>query len=151
LTRTKPSSEEQVRQGSSRTPSFLALDGLVQRRYEGLRAYALLGRGEQRRTMPAWFSLQRFERFGLLGLLDRDPVGNAWGTRTLERFQVELIPVGTRDSQGRSARLYALLYDLITMQGEEHDTSRPVRPGFHRATREGTDHPEPAGHHHPVR
>ena len=57
--------------------------------------------------MPAWFSLQRFQRFGLLGLLDRDPVGNAWGTRTLEPFQVELIPVGTGDSQGaRCAPLY---------------------------------------------
>ncbi|MFQ5879629.1 MAG: hypothetical protein ACE5IZ_05610 [Dehalococcoidia bacterium] len=149
--RPRPSPGHQAQQGPNRTPSFLALDGLAQQRYEHLRAYALLGCGEQARTTPARFSLQRFQRFGLLGLLDRDPMGQAWGTRTLERFQVEVIPVGTGDSTERAARLYTLLYDLITAQGEEHDTSRPLRPGLYRTAREGGDDPEPVGRHRRVR
>ena len=49
-------------------------------------AYALLPHGEQRRTTPARFAVGRLARFGLLGLLDHDPAGGAWGCRTVEPF-----------------------------------------------------------------
>ena len=67
---------------------------------------------ERCRMSPVRFWLGRFDRFGLLGLLDRDPLGQSWGCCTLDSFEVELIPVGTADATERMSRLSAVLYAL---------------------------------------
>src|SRR5262245_104222 len=51
---------------------FLALGGLAQQRYETVRSYMLLPNGDRPQTSVARFLLARVERFGILGLLDRD-------------------------------------------------------------------------------
>lgn len=89
---------------------FLAWDGYVQQRYEALRDYMLFPGPRQRRSTSARFCLARFIRYGLLGLLDRDPLGRAWGSRSVDAFQVEMVPVGVADTEERMARLSAILY-----------------------------------------
>ena len=59
------------------TAGFLTWDRPAQQRYEALRRSMLLSRGPQR-TSPVPFFLPRFSSYGLLGLLDRDPLGTAW-------------------------------------------------------------------------
>ena len=125
---------------------FLAWDGPVQQRYEALRAYMLLSRDQQRRATPARFCLGRFTRYGLLGLLDRDPLGKAWGWYTIEARQVELIPVGAVDTSERMTRLYAVLYGLTReIAGGDHNAARgALCTGVYRDAGEGTNDPEPA-------
>ena len=64
----------------------------------------------QGRSTSARFCLARFIRYGLLGLLGRDPLGKAWGSRSVDAFQVEMVPVGVADTEERMARLSAILY-----------------------------------------
>ena len=68
---------------------------------------------------PARFDIGRVERFGLFGLLERDPVGEAWHTSRIEDFQIEVIPVGTADATARTARLYAFLHQLLNREGDQ--------------------------------
>ena len=84
---------------------FVALGGRAQQRYEALRAYMLVPREGRSRASAARFELSRFERFGLLGLLERDPVGEAWRADRVGTFHVEMIPVGTADTADRRTRL----------------------------------------------
>ena len=83
----------------------MALGGRAQLRYEALRAYMLVPRERRARASAARFELSRFERFGLLGLLERDPVGEAWRADRVGTFHVEMIPVGTADTADRRTRL----------------------------------------------
>ena len=49
----------------------------------------MLPRFERPRTSPARFDTGRVERFGLLGLLERDPVGQEWAATMVDGFQVQ--------------------------------------------------------------
>ena len=130
---------------------FLKWDGRAQGRYEALRAHVLREEAS-RRVTPAQLSLGRVARFGVLGLLDHDPLGTAWGVFAIEQFQVELIPVGTADTSERVARLCAVLFALTTTpQGENHVARSPVRQSVDRNARERADHSEPVGGYLAVR
>lgn len=107
--------------------SFLAMGGRAQERYEALRAFMLVPRERRPRASAARFDLSRFERFGLLGLLERDPVGEAWRAGRVGLFHVEMIPVGTADAADRRARLYSLLHQLSTESGQVHRTESLTR------------------------
>ena len=135
------------------TAGFLMWDGPVQESYEALRAYMLLPRGQQPQVAPARFYLARFTRYGLLGLLDRDPLGRAWGQYTVETRQVELVPINAVDTTERMARLYAALYRLTTkIPGGDHDAARSALcTGFYGDAGEGADYPESIGSHHTLR
>lgn len=124
---------------------FLLWDGLVQHRYEASRAYMLLPYERRQRTAPARFYLARLTRYGLLGLLDRDPLGRAWGWNIFETRQVELVPIGAADTTERMTRLYAVLYGLITKTagGDQNAASGTIRTGFYRNAGEGTNNSEP--------
>ena len=49
---------------------FWAMGSRAQERYEALRAFMLVPRERRPRASAARFDLSRFERFGLLGLLN---------------------------------------------------------------------------------
>ena len=102
------------------TVPFAALGGLAQQRYETVRSYMLLPSHERPQTSVARFLLTRVERFGMLGLLDRDPAGHAWGVTAAEPYHVEVVPVGTADAHVRAARLHEVL--------GEPDRLAPRRP-----------------------
>lgn len=121
------------------------MGGRAQERYEALRAFMLVPRERRPRASAARFDLSRFERFGLLGLLERDPVGEAWRAGRVGPFHVEMIPVGTADAADRRARLYQFLHQLATRPtGGEDASGSPVRPRLDRDAGEGADHREPA-------
>ena len=121
------------------------MGGRAQQRYEVLRAYMLVPRDRRRRASAARFELSRFERFGLLGLLQRDPVGEAWRTDRVGTFHVEMIPVGTADAADRRTRLYQFLYQLATGPAGGDDATRcTVRPRLDRDAGEGANDQEPA-------
>src|SRR5919109_2025138 len=129
--------------------SFLALGGRAQQRYEALRGFMLLPRGQRPRSSSARFDLDRFARFGLVGLLECDPVGHAWWSRPSEGFQVVVTPVGTADAHDRRARLCAFLFALAS--GDRDEASRPLRPGLDGVAGEGADDPESARRAAPLR
>lgn len=130
---------------------FLAQGGRAQLRYETLREYMLRPAPQRPRASPARFDLDRYERFGLLGLLERDPVGGGWFSSDTAAFDIEVITVGAADGDERRARLVAFLAQLITTpQGGEDDSGCPLRPGFYRDAGEGANDPEPARRHHAV-
>src|SRR5438128_3316287 len=107
---------------------FLNLGGPAQERYEDLRSHVFTERLGHRLT-PAQFDLARVARFGVLGLLDNDPLGVTWATHAVDQFDVELIPVGPADASERMARLCAVLYSLTTTpRGGDAATRRTVRP-----------------------
>lgn len=123
----------------------MALGGRAQQRYEAVRAYMLLPKDRRSRASAARFEFSRFERFGLLGLLERDPVGEAWRVDRVGTFHVEMIPVGTADAADRRTRLYQFLYQLATRPaGGEHATHCTVRPRLDRDAGEGANDREPA-------
>jgi hypothetical protein len=96
----------------------------------------------------ARFLLARVERFGMLGLLDRDPDGKAWGIAMADRFQVEVVPIGTADARVRVARLYEVLANLIvSRRGGCHDNGCAVCAGLDGGAGTGAHHPEPIGCH----
>ena len=51
---------------------FLSIGGMAQGRYERLRTYMLTEPAARPRVSPAQFDLRRFERFGVLGLVEHD-------------------------------------------------------------------------------
>ncbi len=105
----------------------------------------LVPKDRRPRTSPARFDLSRFERFGLLGLLERDPVGEAWRSDRVGAFDVEVIPIGTTDAAGRRARFYQFLYQLVTApEGGLHASRGSLRSRLHRDAGEGADDREPA-------
>lgn len=126
----------------------MALGGRAQQRYEALRAYMLVPRDRRPRASAVRFELSRFERFGLLGLLERDPVGEAWRADRVGTFHVEMIPVGTADAADRRTRLYQFLHQLATgvtgPAGGEHATRCTIRSRLDRDAGEGANDQEPA-------
>jgi hypothetical protein len=108
----------------------------------------LLDPVERPRISPERFDLERFGRFGLLGLVDERPT-----RRADDRFEVQVIPLGTEDASDRWARLCELLAGLVTQPegGEPDATSCPVRAGIDGLAGEGADDPEPARGHHGLR
>ena len=123
------------------------MGGTAQQRYERLRSYVLLDPARRPRVSPERFDLQRFRRFGLLGLVDGQPTRQAD-----DRFEVQIVPLGTDDAADRWARLCELLGRLVTMpQGGEDATGCTVRAGVDGAAGEGRDDQEPACRHHAAR
>jgi len=111
----------------------------------------LLPERQRPRISPALFDLDRYQRFGVLGLLDHDPVGDGWFWSVHGALQVEVIAVGSADSGERRGRLLALLAQLIDpAQGGEDASGSPLRSRFHRDAGEGADHPQSARRHHAV-
>jgi hypothetical protein len=108
----------------------------------------LLDPARRPRISPERFDLERFRRFGLLGLVDQHPT-----RETTDAFEVQLMPLGTDDASDRWARLCELLAGLVTQPegGEPDATSCPVRAGFDGVAGEGADDPEPACRHHALR
>ena len=101
---------------------FAAAGGAAQQRYERVRVYALTPANERPRVSPAQFDLRRFQRLGLLGLVDRPPL--RWRSGA-DDFEVHVIPIGAEDAVGRLARLDELLAGLVTTpQGGEDATVR---------------------------
>jgi hypothetical protein len=89
------------------------MGGTAQQRYERLRSYVLLDPARRPRVSPERFDLERFRRFGLLGLVDGQPA-----RQIDERFEVQVVPLGTDDAADRWARLCELLGGLMTMPRE---------------------------------
>lgn len=131
--------------GTAASPSFMTLGGRAQKRYEGLRAFMLLPRQQRCRTSAARFDLSRVERFGLLGLLERDPMGEAWRSDRVGSFHVEVIAVGSVDAAARQTRLYQFLSQLVRgPEGETDDTRGCLRSGLDGDARERANDREPA-------
>ena len=123
--------------------------GSAQQRYERVRAYALIPTQDRPRVSPAQFDLRRFQRFGLLGLVDGQPLRRRWEAAD---FEVHVIPVGAEDAAERRARLYELLAGLVTPRQEgENATGSTVRTGLDGASGEGGNNREPACRDHAVR
>jgi hypothetical protein len=128
---------------------FASAGGSAQQRYESVRAYALTPANGRPRVSPAQFDLRRFHRFGLLGLVDGQPLRRRWEAAD---FEVHVIPIGTEDAAERQARLYELLAGLVTTpQGGEDATGCTVRTGLDGAAGEGRNDREPACRDHAVR
>lgn len=93
---------------------FLSAGGEPQKRYEQLREAVKQYPSEEWQEEKKCFA-QRFERYGLLGLLDADPAGSRWRTLFLERstrgfWNVEVVAVDRRDTEQRWFAAYSLLW-----------------------------------------
>ena len=102
-----------------------------------MRAYALTDPSQRPRVSPAQFDLRRFQRFGLLGLVDGQPLrrGSVGGD-----FEIHVIPLGAEDVRERLTRLCELLGGLLrNPQGGEDATGRTVREGLDGPAGEGGD------------
>jgi hypothetical protein len=127
--------------------AFLAAGGEAQKRYERLRAYRLLEPALRARCSPAQFDGYRFERFGLLGLVD-----GASLVQGPEGFSIRLVPLAPTDAEERLVQLYELLATLVTEpQGGGDATGRALRESLDGIAGEGANHPEPARRHHALR
>jgi len=132
----------------SRLRVFTSAGGRAQERYERVRAYALTAPAARPRVSPAQFDLHRFQRLGLLGLLDR-PVQSR--QTAASDFELEVIPLEANDAEERMARLCELLGGLLTEPGGGKDaTSGAVCAGLDRAAGEGADDRQPTGCDYPV-
>ena len=101
------------------------------------------------RTSSARFDLDRYQRCGVLGLLDRDPVGKGWFWSVSGALEVEVIAVGSGDGGERRVRLLGFLAQLLEpVQGGEHASGGPLRSCVHRYAGKGADHPQSACRHH---
>jgi hypothetical protein len=130
----------------------MALGGRAQKRYESLRAYMLVPKQQRCRTSAARFDLSRFERFGLLGLLERDPIGEAWRSDRVGSFHVEVIAVGSADAAARRARLYQFLYQLASgPEGDTDDSRSCLRSRVDGHARERANDCEPARRRYSLR
>jgi len=99
---------------------FLSAGGEPQRRYERLRKAVESYPSEEWPVAERWEEeqnclAQRFERYGLLGLLDADPAGSRWRTLFLEGssrglWNVEVVAVGRRDTEERWFAAYSILW-----------------------------------------
>jgi hypothetical protein len=131
-----------------RLRDFASAGGRAQERYERVRAYALTDSVDRPRVSPAQFDLHRFQRLGLLGLLDR-PVRHL--RTAASDFELQVIPLEADDAEDRMARLCELLGGLLTEpKGGEDATSGAVCPGLDGAAGEGADDRQPAGRDYPV-
>lgn len=127
----------------SLTP-FLSIGGTAQDRYERLRTYMLTERAARPRVSPAQFDRRRFERFGMLGLVEHDVVRSQGG-----HFEIELVALGPEESEDRLTRVCALLAGWVTgAQGGMDATSGVVRAGVDGLAGEGANDPEPARRRH---
>lgn len=115
-------------------------------RYERLRAYVLVPAAGRRRASPAQFDLHRFQRRGLLGLVD--PA--SWsGTGSGGRFDVRVLAIETADARERWDRLCDLVVGLVKGGGDA--TSGTVCASLDGVAGEGADDPQPVGRHHALR
>jgi len=99
---------------------FLSAGGEPQKRYERLREAVEQYPSKEWQVAERWeeekkFFTQRFERYGLLGLLDADPAGSRWQTLFLERstcgfWNVEVVAVDRRDTEQRWFAAYSILW-----------------------------------------
>jgi hypothetical protein len=132
--------------GPRQAVPFLSAGGTAQERYERVRSYALTPVERRAGTSPARFDLRRFQRFGLLGLVD----GKLH--RRSDDFEIELVPVGAVDAKDRVARLCTLLAGLLKDRpGGDDASSRVVRQGLDQPAGEGADDPEPARRRYGIR
>jgi hypothetical protein len=99
------------------------------------------------RVSPVEFDLRRFNRFGVLGLVD--PTFTRVGAKG---FEIEVVPIGADDAEDRWARLLGVLGELLRLSGGGGDaTGGALRPGFDGSAGEGADDSEPARRRHAVR
>lgn len=99
---------------------FLSAGGEPQKRYERLREAVEQYPSEEWPVAETWEEQQkcfgqRFERYGLLGLLDADPAGSRWRTLLLEGsarglWNVEVVAVDRRDTEERWFAAYSILW-----------------------------------------
>jgi hypothetical protein len=140
------------RRGAMEARPFLTSGGAVQCRYERLRDYMLTEPTDRPRTSPAQFDLQRFHRYGLLGLVDGTPLRRGCGDATRATFDVQLIAMEAEDAPDRWARLFVLLARTVSgSRGGDHAAGRTVCQSLDGLAGEGTDHPEPARRHYGLR
>jgi hypothetical protein len=99
---------------------FLSAGGEPQKRYERLRETVEQYPSKECPVAERWEEekkclAQRFERYGLLGLLDADPAGSRWRTLFLEGstrglWNVEVVAVDQRDTEERWFAAYSILW-----------------------------------------
>jgi hypothetical protein len=131
---------------------FLSSGGMAQCRYERLRDYMLTEPADRPRTSPALFDLRRFQRYGLLGLVDGTPLRRSCGGGTRAAFDVQLIAMEAEDAQDRWARLFDLLARAVSgSRGGDDAAGGAVCQGLDGLAGEGTDDPEPARRHYGLR
>jgi transposase len=110
---------------------FLEAGGTAQSRYERLRRYVLEEPARRPRTSPAQFDLQRFKRFGLLGLVAGHPRSSPSGD-----FEIQLVPLGAEDAEQRLDRLCGVLAGLVmTSEGGWRCDVPQSTPGSRRTCR----------------
>ena len=98
----------------------MSAGGEPQKHYERLREAAEQYPSEEWPVAERWEEekkclAQRFERYGLLGLLDADPAGSRWRTLFLEGsarglWNVEVVAVDQRDTEERWFAAYSILW-----------------------------------------
>lgn len=98
----------------------MSAGGEPQSRYEQLREAADQYPSEEWPVAETWEEeqkrlAQRFERYGLLGLLDADPAGSRWRTLFLEGsarglWSVEVVASDRRDTKERWFAAYGILW-----------------------------------------
>jgi hypothetical protein len=89
---------------------------------------------------PEQFDLRRFNRFGLLGLVEY-----VFRRGEIASFDIEVVPIGAEDAEDRLSRLFALLAGLLDRpEGGGDATGSAVRPGLDGSSGAGADDPEPA-------
>jgi hypothetical protein len=131
---------------------FLISGGSAQERYERLRDYMLTEPTDRPRTSPAQFDLRRFERYGLLGLVDGTPLRRGCRDGTHAAFEVQIIAMEAEDAQDRWARLFDLLARAVGGScGGDDAAGGTVCQGLDGLAGEGTDDPEPARGHYGLR
>lgn len=99
---------------------FLSAGGEPQKRYELLREVVKQYPSEEWPVVETWEEeqkcfAQRFERYGLLGLLDADPAGSRWRTLFLGGsarglWNVEVVAVDRRNTEERWFSAYSILW-----------------------------------------
>lgn len=99
---------------------FLSAGGEPQSRYERLREAAEQYPSEEWPFAETWEEeqnclAQRFERYGLLALLDADPAGSRWRTLFLQGsarglWNVEVVAVDRRETEERWFAAYSILW-----------------------------------------
>jgi hypothetical protein len=107
---------------------------------------------DRTRTSPAQFDLRRFQRYGLLGLVDGTPWRRGCGDGPHAAFEVQLIAMEAEDAQERWARLFDLLARAVSgSRGGDDAADGTVCQGLDGLAGEGTDDPEPARRHYGLR
>jgi hypothetical protein len=140
------------RQCAIASSPFLTSGGTAQCRYERLRDHMLTEPADRPRTSPAQFDLRRFQRYGLLGLVDGAARRRGCGNGPDAAFDVQLIALEAEDARDRWARLFDLLARAVSgSRGGDDATGGTVCQGLDGLAGEGTDDPEPARRHYGLR